>query len=98
MGPEVLSQVTVVQLFPAVAVCGVQLATGVGTVVVGAGQVVVVHPLPPVAALGVQLATGTFVVLFTLQVVVTQSFAVEPVLGRQDSTPTGPVLAVAHVV
>ena len=46
------------------AAIGVQLATGVGPVVIGAGQVVVVHALPDDADDAVQVATGTFVVTF----------------------------------
>ena len=47
---------------PELAAAGVQVATGVGPEVMGAGQVVVVQVLPALAAAAVQLAAGTFVV------------------------------------
>jgi hypothetical protein len=58
-------------------------ATGVGPVVIAAGQVVVIQELPDVAVTGVQVATGTFVVLFVEQVVVVQLLLDEAVAGVQ---------------
>jgi hypothetical protein len=48
---------------------GVHEETGVGPVVIGAGQVVSVQPLPDDAADGVQDCTATFVVLLAVQIV-----------------------------
>ena len=48
---------------PALALTGVQLATGLFALTIGAGQVVVVKLLPETGPLGLQLATGTFVVV-----------------------------------
>ena len=56
---------------PALAVTGVQLATAIFALTIGAGQVVVVKLLPETGPLGLQLATGTFAVLLTEQAVAT---------------------------
>ena len=89
-----------VQLLPALAATGVQLATGVGPTTIGAGQVVVVQELLDVAELCVQVCTGTFVVLLVEQVVVVQLLPDEAVTGVQVWTGVfaDPTIVVAHVV
>lgn len=53
------------------AVTGVQIATAIFAVTIGAGQFVVVKLLPEKGPLGLQLATAAFVVLFIEHVVAT---------------------------
>lgn len=63
------TQVVVVQLLPALAAEGVQVATGI-LVVLLVEHVVVVHELPAVSPDAAHDATGTLVVLLVEQVVV----------------------------
>ena len=88
MGPVVtVLQVVVVQLLPELAAAGVQVATGVGPVVM----------LPQVTvADGVQVSTAPGVV--QPQVVVVQALDELAVAGVQEGTEVGPVVVTGQVV
>lgn len=86
-------QVTVVQLLAALAVSGLQLATGTLVVVTGV-QVVVVYALLAEALAAAQEETGIGPVSAGLQVVVVYWFSELAVCGVQLLTAAGPVVTV----
>ena len=89
--------VVVVQLFPEVAVEGVQELTAT-FVVLFVEQVVVVQPFPEVAEDPEQEATGTLVVTLVPQVVVVQLFPDAAALPEHEDTGVGPEVTTGHVV
>jgi len=77
---------------------GTHEATGVGPVVIGAGQVVSVQLFAADADDGVQVWTPTFAVLLLEQVIVVQPLPAFPVCGAQLCTATFVVLFDEQVV
>jgi putative effector of murein hydrolase LrgA (UPF0299 family) len=61
-------------------------------------QVVVVWPFPAVGRLSVHDRTPTLLVLWGVQVTVSQLFVPSPVWGVHDADPSGPVVRTGHVV
>ena len=83
---------------PAFAATGVQDATGVGPVVIGAGQVVVVQLFPDDAADAEHEATGTLVVLLLPQTICTQPLPNAAVCAVHEETGTLAVMTVLQVI
>ena len=69
-----------------------QLETGVGPLVTGAGQLVAVQALPALAIDAVQDSTPTLVLLLGVQVVDVQALSAVAAAATQFCTPTGPVV------
>ena len=80
------------------AAIGVQDATGVGPVVIGAGQVVVVQLFPADAVAGVHETTGTLVVLLLPHTICVQPLPELAVCAVHDATGTLAVMRVLQVI
>ncbi len=85
-------------MFVELAASGVHDRTGVGPVVIGAGQVVVVQAFDEEAVAAVQETTGTLLVLFVPQVIWVQPFDEVAVCGVQEATGTLAVVTTLQVV